>query len=76
MSAMLDEIVKAAYAVIRAEWQFRCGPNAYKGKTQRWFEDAMEHLRLVSTTYSELGRAGKSLGCGMKKVKRVRLNKD
>lgn len=72
----MTNLRQSVEALIRAEWQFRCGPNAYKGKTQDWFEGAMDSLRLEATGHSELDKSGKVLGCGMKKVKRVRLIKE
>lgn len=54
---------------IRAEWQFRCGPRAYKDWTQEWFENACDTLRLVATGSKDLNQAAG------KKRKRPRLNR-
>lgn len=57
-----DNLLEVAEAVIRAEWEFRCGSRSYKLDTQAWFEDSMYRLREVVTGEPDLGAAGIVLG--------------
>lgn len=71
----MSDLEKLVESMIRAEWFFRCGPKAYSPKTQAWFENALDDLRKAATGFSDLGKAGESLGCRIKKeIKRVRFN--
>lgn len=69
MKPNLDELLEAAQAVVRAEWEFRVGPRAYKGETNAWFEDSMNVLREVLTGETDLNAAGIILGKGKAKEK-------
>lgn len=58
----LEDVKAAAEALVRAEWEFRCGLIAYHLNTQEWYEDAAEGLRRALTGEKDLGVAGERLG--------------
>lgn len=48
---------QAAAAWVRAEWEFRCGPNAYRAGTQDWLNKAERKLRRALTGFGDLEAA-------------------
>lgn len=56
------QVCRAVRAWIRAEYEFRCGQQAYCGDTGEWFNQASNELRRALTGKSDLGKAGVVLG--------------
>lgn len=54
-------IEQALEAWLRAEWLFRCGPNAYDQQTADWYEQATENLRQAAFGVGDLHKAYRSL---------------
>ena len=71
----MSRLRKAAEAWVRAEWHFRCGPNAFQEREAVWYCDATDELRQVLTGEIDLDVAAKSLGVRIKpERKRLKLS--
>lgn len=72
MSQLRDAVIVS----IRAEWEFRCGPQAYSAVAAKRYEDANAEVRRLVTDETDVTLAGAALGKrieAVKKRKRSRL---
>lgn len=60
-----DKIIEAAKALVRAQWEFRCGPNAYRDSTAEWACQTEADLYEALTGQRDLTKAGRVLGKGI-----------
>lgn len=60
---------------IRAEWQFRMGPDKFSSKSQDWYDKASGDLRRHVTGEENWADAAEELGCKLEKPKKKRRKK-
>lgn len=75
----MSELRNAVIAAVKAEWEFRCGSQAYSATAANWHENALADLRRIVTGETDLSRAGAALGkrsAPAVKRKRLRLKRD
>ncbi len=62
MNQKKSKLRSRAEAWVRAEFQFRCGPQAYQDEPTRWFMRAERQLRRAISGCADLREANKAIG--------------